>query len=147
MTKYLLFVSVVFLSQSILAAPISKIKIESKHSLEETSKRYVSALSSAEIPVRGQKEITQKLPGGFSRNIKEIEFSNPYFGWNLGECHRGVRKDEPFKTRIWKDNRNKVWIEYSQPEVTVNKFGVIECGNETDLVQKALDSFADAAAE
>ncbi len=147
MTKCILFVAVIFLSESAFAASFSKIKVESKHSLEVTTQLYLAALNNAEIPVRSQNELTQKLPGGFSRSIKEIEFSNPYFGWNLGECHRGERKDTPFKTRIWKDNRNKVWIEYPQPDVTINQYGVIECGNETDLVQKALTGFAEVASE
>ena len=148
MSSILIFVAAaLLLPHSAIAAQISKVKVESKHSLEETTQRYVNALKKAEIPVRGQKQLTQELPGGFSRNIKEIEFSNPYFGWDLAECHRGKRKDMSMKTRIWKDNRNKVWIEYSQPEVTVNEFGVIECGNETDLVQKALTGFAEAASE
>jgi len=147
MIKYLLFIAVIFLSQSAFAASVSKIKVESKHSLDETAQLYISALKNAEIPVRSQNELTQKLPGGFSRDIKEIEFSNPYFGWNLGECNRGERKDKPLKTRIWKDSRNKVWIEYAQPDVTINQYGVIECGNEIDMVQKALTGFAEAASE
>ena len=107
----LLIAAALIMSHSAVAAPVSKIKVESKHSLKETTQRYINALKKAEIPVRGENEVVQQLPGGFSRNIKEIEFSNPYFGWDLAQCHRGKRKDMPMKTRIWEDNRNKVWIE------------------------------------
>ncbi|MDH3326343.1 MAG: hypothetical protein OEM38_06470 [Gammaproteobacteria bacterium] len=123
------------------------IKVESKNSLSETTSRFVAALSKAEIPVRVQKDIKQALPGGFSKTGKEIVFSNPFFGWNLGECHRGLRKDMPMKADIWQSASGQVWLEYDAPEESINSFGVIECGNETDKVKRALGAFVDAAVE
>ncbi|MDH5258201.1 MAG: hypothetical protein OEX07_09330 [Gammaproteobacteria bacterium] len=133
-----------FLSSSAFAATV---KVESKNDLKETANRFVNALSKAEVPVREQKMIKQALPGGFSRTGKEIVFSNPFFGWNLGECHRGLRKDTPMKAHIWQGASGKVWLEYDAPEASINSFGVIECGNETDKVRRALDSFVEAAVD
>ena len=126
------------------AAPI---KVESKNDLKLTASRFVDALSKAGIPIRDQKMIKKSLPGGFSQTGKEIVFSNPFYGWNLGECHRGLRKDKPMKAQVWKGAAGQVWLEYDAPVASTNSFGVIECGNETDKVLRALDAFANAATE
>ena len=128
-------------------ASATPVKIVSKHSLDDTVKLYASALQQAQVPVLSRKSFEQKLPGGFSRQGQEIKFSNPFYGWSLGECHRGLRKDKPMTTRVWKDNNNQVWLEYMQPDNYVNSFGVIECGNETDKVRRALSGFADSATD
>ena len=125
----------------------AKVKVESKYDLNSTAERFIQALSKAEVPIRAQKKVKKSLPGGFSIEGKEIIFSNPFYGWNLGECHRGLRKDVPMKADIWKDTTGKVWLEIEEPEAKVNAFGVIECGNETDKVKRALDAFVDAAVE
>ena len=145
MLSRVVVVLVIFSVSSFASAAI--VKVESKNDLKVTASRFVAALAKAEVPVREQKVIQQALPGGFSRTGKEIVFSNPFFGWNLGECHRGLRKDKPMKARIWKGATGQVWLEYEAPEATVNSFGVIECGNETDKVTRALDAFVDAAVE
>lgn len=133
-----------FISTSVIAATI---KVESKNDLKLTTSRFVDALSRAGVPVRGQKTIKKNLPGGFSQSGEEVVFSNPFYGWSLGECHRGLRKDTPMTAKIWKNASGKVWLEYEAPEASVNAFGVIECGNETDKVRSALGAFVDAAVE
>ena len=125
----------------------STVKVESKNDLKLTASRFVEALSKAGVPVRGQKMINKSLPGGFSQTGKEITFSNPFYGWNLGECHRGLRKDKPMTAKIWKGTAGQVWLEYEAPDAGMNSFGVIECGNETDKVRSALDAFVDAATD
>ncbi|HFE39603.1 MAG TPA: hypothetical protein ENK06_14510 [Gammaproteobacteria bacterium] len=125
----------------------SSVKVISKYGLEDTVKRYESALKAAEVPLLKEKPFKKTLPGGFSNAGKALEFSNPFYGWTLGECHRGLRKDKPMMTRIYKDTRGQVWVEYTAPESRVNAFGVIECGNETDKVRRVLDGFADSATE
>ena len=134
------FISLV--STTVLAATV---KVESKNNLKVTVDRFVEALTKADVPVRDEQMVKKSLPGGFSQSGKKIVFSNPFFGWNLGECHRGLRKDEPMTATIWKGASGQVWLEYDAPEASVNSFGVIECGNETDKVRRALDAFADAA--
>lgn len=125
----------------------STVKVQSNTDLEKTQNRYLEALKKSDVPVRATNEIEEKLPGGFSRKVKEIKFSSPYYGWNLGECHRGERKDKPLTARIWQDNQDRVWLEYTTPDEQVNNFGVIECGNEADKVRRTLIEFADAATE
>lgn len=145
MIKSIVFFALFSFSQSsVFALPV---KVVSKHSLEDTVKLYEHALTEAKVPVLKQNSFKQNLPGGFSRKGKEIKFSNPFYGWNLGECHRGLRKDMPMTTRVYKDTNGKVWLEYMAPEDTINSFGVIECGNETDKVRRALGGFADSATD
>ena len=134
-------------SFSTTAALAATIKVESKNGLKITANRFVDALTKAGVPVREQKMIKKSLPGGFSQSGKEIVFSNPFYGWSLGECHRGLRKDVPMTAKIWKGTAGQVWLEYDAPEAGMNSFGVIECGNETDKVRRALDAFVDAAVE
>ncbi len=123
------------------------IKVESKNDLNLTVSRFVDALSKAGVPVRGEKTIKKLLSGGFSQSGKEIVFSNPFYGWSLGECHRGLRKDAPMTARIWKGAAGQVWLEYEATDVGMNSFGVIECGNEADKVNQALHSFASSATD
>lgn len=146
MARLMVIVSLLVISPMLFAAG-SEIKVLSQHDIEVTQNRYIEALKQADIPIRATREFKEDLPGGFARTGKEIEFSNPYYGWKLGECHRGERKDKPLKARIWEDNKHRVWLEYTAPEAEVNKFGVIECGNEADLVRKTLIEFADSATE
>lgn len=145
MEKLLVFSLLLLGSQVVLAG--SSVKVQSNNNIESTQNHYLQALKKSDIPVHTTKEISEKLPGGFSRTVKEIEFSSPYYGWSLGECHRGERKDKPIKARIWQDNQERVWLEYTVPDENVNSFGVIECGNEADKVRKTLVEFADAATE
>ena len=137
-----------FSFQSIVSTvSATPVKLPSKHNVEETVKLYQQALETAKVPVLNEKTFQKQLPGGFSHKGKEIQFSNPFYGWNLGECHRGLRKDIPMTTRVYKDTNGQVWLEYMQPESTINDFGVIECGNETDKVRRALGAFADSATD
>jgi len=145
MMKGIVFLALFLFSQtSIFASPV---KIVSKHSLEDTVKLYAEALEAAKVPVLDKKSFEKSLPGGFSLKGKEIKFSNPFYGWNLGECHRGLRKDIPMTAKVYKDTNGQVWLEYMQPEDSVNSFGVIECGNETDKVRRALGGFANSATD
>lgn len=138
-----------FTVQSALAAVAAGayIKVQSNKDIEHTSQEFLLELKKNEIPVRETSEYEEKLPGGFSRKVKEIKFSSPYYGWNLGECHRGERKDMPLTAKIYQDNQHRVWLEYTSPEAHMNNYGVIECGNETDKVRRTLTEFANAATE
>ncbi len=145
MQRLLGVISLLMFSQLAFAA--SSVKVLSQHDIEVTHNKYLLALQKAEVPVHSNHEFEEALPGGFSRKGKEIQFSNPYFGWSLGECNRGERKDKPLTTRIWQDDQQRVWLEFSAVETAINKFGVIECGNEVDLVNKKLLEFSSAATE
>jgi len=125
----------------------SQVKVASKHSVEDTVKLYEKALNAAKVPLLAGKPFKKNLPGGFLRTGKEIQFTHPFYGRSLGECHRGVRKDQPMKTLIYQDANGQVWLEYAKSENQMNSFGVIECGNETEMVNQALGSFADAATD
>ncbi len=144
LSRVILILAVTCFSTFVSAATL---KVDSKNDLKETTNRFIAALVKAEIPVRSQKKVKKALPGGFSQAGEEIVFSNPFFGWNLGECHRGLRKDKPMTATIWKGTTGQVWLEYDQPDAITNSFGVIECGNETDKVQSALHAFVDTATE
>jgi len=143
--KGIVFLALFSFSQTAVFA--SPVKIVSKHSLEDTVKLYSEALEAAKVPVLDKQSFEKSLPGGFSLKGQEIKFSNPFYGWNLGECHRGLRKDIPMTAKVYKDTNGQVWLEYMQPEDSVNSFGVIECGNETDKVRRALGGFANSATD
>lgn len=141
-----ILVVVVFISLPVVSMA-SPVKVSSKHSVESTVERYASALKAADIPLLSETTHKKNLPGGFSRTERLIQFTHPFYGRSLGECHRGVRKDLPMTTKIYKDGAGQVWVEYVTPEEAVNKFGVIECGNEVDTVRRVLGGFADSATE
>jgi len=103
---------------------------------QQTAERYIQALQRAEVPVLERRT----LPDG-----EEIVFPSPVYGTRIGQCHKGMRKDKPLKARIWRDRQGRVWLRYPEPQPKINEFGVIECGNEADLVRRALDGFATTA--
>ena len=141
-----IFLASIFISLSAVSVA-SPVKVISKHSVDDTVKRYSEALKAADIPVLSEKIHKKNLPGGFSRTEKEIQFTSPFYGRSIGECHRGERKDRPMTTKIYKDGAGQVWLEYATPVGAMNEFGVIECGNEVDTVRRVLGGFADAATE
>lgn len=138
MKKIILIVALTLTSSGVFAA--GDIRVLSKFDLEETRDRFVQALNEANVPVVDRKTL-KKGSGG-----EEILFPSPVYGSNIGVCHKGLRKDAPLSTRIWKDANGKVWVSYDEPQAKINQFGVIECGHETDNVRRALSGFASTAA-
>jgi len=126
--------SLLFAVQAVSAT--NNVETQSIHNVEETAKRYVSALKEYGVPYV---EVTNE---GKSQHIA---FTNPFFGTIVGRCGKGIRKDEPWQATIWKDSQGAVWLSYPVPTATTNDFGVIECGHESDKMRKVLSSFADLA--
>ncbi len=120
----------------VLAANAGAATLRSAFDPQLTAERYVQALQRAEVPVLERR----RLPDG-----EEIVFPSPVYGTRIGQCHKGMRKDKPLRTRIWRDPQGRVWLRYSEPRAKINEFGVIECGNEVDQVRRALDAFATTA--
>lgn len=115
----------------------NQIKVQSVYGFNQTVDRYLAALDEAGIPVMDKKLETD--------NKQVILFTNPFFGTSIGRCHRGERKDEPLQAIINKDQNGAVWVAYERPIAHINDFGVIECGNETDQMSRALQKFATVA--
>lgn len=145
MVRFSVLAILLFGSQLVSATTMER--VISNRDFDTTQNRFIAALKQAEVPIYSTKDFEENLPGGFVRKGKEIQFASPYYGWHLGECHRGERKDAPLTARIWRDNQNRVWMEYPKPEANVNAFGVIECGNEMDKVTKSVTGFVNAATE
>ena len=136
MKKSILFIILLSVSSSVLAG--GDVRVISKYNLNETTARFAMALQEQGVPVLERRALD-------TGQGEEILFPSPYYGSRIGECHRGTRKDEPLIARIWQDNNKYVWLSYQLPDEQVNQFGVIECGNETDMVRRAVSSFATTA--
>jgi hypothetical protein len=118
----------------------SKKTLPSRFSVEQTADRYLSILQDEGVRVLSREK--KKI----NRAPKQvIRFLNPYYGTSIGRCGHGERMDSSIEAKIWQDTRGKVWLAYEEPKPTVNQFGVIECGNETDIMRKALDQYAHTA--
>lgn len=142
MKKLIIYSLITFGSSFAMA---DTVKIQSHNDLEKTTNNYIAALKKQEIPVLAAKEVQQKLSDGTFRQVKEIVYPSPYYGWNLGECRKGTRHDFPLKTYIWQDEQKRVWLEYTEPEARKNRFGVMQCGNEIFKTRHDLHEFAYAA--
>lgn len=125
-------------------AMAAEAQIKSKHSLEETADRFVSALNQAGVGV-----VKEEVPDLGASPSKEatILFANPLYDTNIGRCRKGARKDIPLEAHVRQDADGNVWLAYNTPDAPINQFGVIECGNESDKMRKLLGGFANSAAE
>lgn len=121
-----------------------EVELSSKNDINQTVEKYVQALKKAGVQVYDAKASKNKITGNPEA---EIVFANPMFGTRIGECHKGVRKDIPLTTKVWKDGANRVMLQYELPDTLVNTFGVIECGNEADNMRRVLGGFASMATE
>lgn len=119
-------------------------ELDSKYSVKQTTERYVQALEKAGIQVLRNEISKNKITG---KPEARVVFANPMFGTNIGQCHEGTRKDIPMTTLIRQNGGKKVELFYELADAKVNTFGVIECGNETDNLNRTLNGFASAAAE
>jgi len=131
----ILLLSILFVSTSWAAG--GNVRLKSSFSFDQTVQRYVEALKDEGIPYVHEKKI--------ANGSEVIKFTNPYFGTNIGQCHKGVRKDKPLTATIRADQKGNVWLVYTRPVAHINDYGVIECGNETDKMTRALQKFATLA--
>jgi hypothetical protein len=141
MSRAIFLLSLLALSFSVQAREID---LASKYDIDKTIDRYVQALKQAGIQVYDTKTFKNKITGNPEA---EIVFANPLFGTRIGECHRGIRKDIPMVTKVWRDGADRVIVHYELPDPQINTFGVIECGNEVDNMSRALNGFAYSATE
>ena len=141
MSRFVVFLLLLSLSFSLAAR---EAEIGSKYSVKQTADRYVDALNRAGIQVLRNEISKNNLTG---KPEARVVFANPMFGTRIGECHKGVRKDIPMTTKIREDGSQRVSVIYELADAQVNNFGVIECGNETDNLNRTLNGFASSATE
>lgn len=141
MSRVILSLVLFVLSVSVQAR---EVEVSSKNDINQTVEKYVQALKKAGVPVYDARASKNKITGNPEA---EIVFANPMFGTRIGECHKGVRKDIPLTTKVWKDGANRVMLQYELPDTQINTFGVIECGNEADNMRRVLGGFASSATE
>ena len=137
MRKIFVLLTTLFLSSTVIAG---QKEVQSQFSIEQTAERYVKALQASGVPVFEHKTKSNRFTG----NEEHIVFGNPYFGSNV-ICNKALRKDKPMTARVWKNGEGQVLLEYESRIDIVNDFGVIECGHETDKMNRVLNGFADSA--
>lgn len=127
-----------------VGAIAAEAQIKSKHSLEETASRFMSALNNA-----GVGAAKEEAPATAAAGAKDttIYFANPLYETNIGRCRKGARKDIPLEAHVRQNSDGTVWLAYNTPDAPINQFGVIECGNEADKMRKLLGGFANSAAD
>jgi len=73
-------------------------------------------------------------------------FGNPKIGSQLLQCAQSVGIDLPQKALIWQDAYGAVWIGYNNPRYLSERHGLVGCRETLDKIDKALMTFAAAAA-
>ncbi|MDH5545794.1 MAG: hypothetical protein OEZ43_09380 [Gammaproteobacteria bacterium] len=139
MPKHLFFILLGLLATSVEAR---EAELESRYSVDQTLERYIAGLQKAGVQVFRKEVATNPITG---KPEAKVVFANPFYGTRIGECHKGMRKDEPLQTLIRQNGNGEVVVFYQIPDTPVNSFGVIECGHEADNITRTLNDFAAVA--
>ena len=79
------------------------------------------------------------------RDTELILFGNPKIGSPLMRCQQSIAIDLPQKALIWKDNNNKVWLSYNDPEYLVKRHHLKGCEKVITKITKVLASLSKQA--
>ena len=80
------------------------------------------------------------------RETQLIIFGNPKIGSHLMKCQQSIAIDLPQKALVWKDETNKVWISYNDPQYLVKRHQLEGCTKVLSKIENALARITKAAA-
>jgi uncharacterized protein (DUF302 family) len=121
----------------------------SRHSVTETLDGLTAALTRAGIRVMaridhaaGAKKVGKSLPP-----TELLIFGNPKLGTPLMMSKRTMGLDLPMKVLAWQDDKGKVWLAYTKPEVLKQRNGITDRDPLFAKMTKALNKLTDAASK
>ena len=145
--KKMFFLSSVFaLAISSMASGI--VNVQSDYSVKQTSERMQNILEKKGMKIFNNIKHSEgaKSVGIELRDTELIIFGNPKVGSPLMKCQQTVALDLPQKALIWKDENQKVWISYNNPNYLVKRHSIKGCEKVIGKVEKALAGISKAAA-
>ncbi len=125
------------------------VRVESTYSVAETVSRFESVLEERGLTLfttvdhaMGAESVDLEL-----RPTQLILFGNPRVGTPLMQCRQSVAIDLPQKALVWEDAEGSVWIGYNDPTYLDTRHDLAGCEETLDMVTRALNSLAEAAAQ
>ena len=119
----------------------------STRSVKDTLDNLTAALTRAGIQVMarinhaaGAKKVGKSLPP-----TELLIFGNPKLGTSLMQSKRTMGLDLPMKVLAWQDDKGKVWLAYTKPEVLKRRYGITDRDPLFAKMTKALNKLTDAA--
>lgn len=113
------------------------ITIESKHSAEDTFNKLVKIVKSKGLTIFNEvKHSTSAAKVDIElRDTFLLIFGNPKIGSQFMKCNQKIGIDLPLKALVYKDENNKVWVDYSNPKYFQTHYGLGTCAEK--FIKKA----------
>lgn len=124
------------------------VSVKSSRTVPATAARLEKALKQKGMTVFARINHAQgaQRVGKTLRPTELVIFGNPKVGTPLMQCGQSVGIDLPQKALIWEDQSGQVWLTYNAPRYLAKRHGLTGCDEIVKKIEKALSSFAAAAA-
>ena len=143
-----MFLLFIFYSVNIAQDANGLIKVESKHSVEETASKMKNLIKEKGLTffTKINHRKNAETAGLEMKPTVVLIFGNPKLGTPIMKCEKTYAIDLPQKMLIYEDDEGKVWIVYNDQDYLVKRHKLKECKNEIEKVKNALKSLAEGAA-
>ncbi len=143
-----MFLLFIFYSVNIAQDANGLIKVESKHSVEETASKMKNLIKEKGLTffTKINHRKNAENAGLKMKPTVVLIFGNPKLGTPIMKCEKTYAIDLPQKMLIYEDDEGKVWIVYNDQDYLVKRHKLKECKNEIEKVKNALKSLAEGAA-
>lgn len=134
--KTLFLIFTIFVSIGVSASELKElISVKSPFPVSETIDRLEAKLKEKGMTIflrvkhqEGAKKVALEL-----RDTELLIFGNPKVGTILMQCRQSVAMDLPLKVIAYQDDKNQVWISYTNPHSIAKKHDVEKCAEKTIL--------------
>jgi uncharacterized protein (DUF302 family) len=123
--------------------------IESDYSVNETADRFIKVIEKKGLTLftRINHQNNAQNAGLTLRDTEVIIFGNPKIGTPLMHCAQSVAIDLPQKVLIHKDENNKVFVSYNNPEYIKSRHDIEGCDQIINKISNVLAKLTQAAAQ
>ena len=123
--------------------------IESDYSVNETADRFIKVIEKKGLTLftRINHQNNAQNAGLTLRATEVIIFGNPKIGTPLMHCAQSVAIDLPQKVLIHKDENNKVFVSYNNPEYIKSRHDIEGCDQIINKISNVLAKLTQAAAQ
>ncbi|WP_040724839.1 DUF302 domain-containing protein [Thiomicrorhabdus sp. Kp2] len=147
MKRFVFTVLVMLVSVSSAYAVEGMVKVKSALTVDETVNKMQAVLEEKGMTIFNRinhSDAAHKVGINLSETVLLI-FGNPKAGSLLMQCQQEVAIDLPLKALIWKDEKDQVWISYSDPRYLEQKYNIKGCETILSKMEKGLQGMVKLA--
>lgn len=121
--------------------------VKSGYSVEQTANKMAVVLEEKGMTIfsRINHSAAAQKVGLELRDTILLIFGNPKAGTLLMQCQQTVAIDLPLKALIWQDEKDQVWISYSDPRYLEQKHDIKGCETILSKMEKGLEGMVKLA--